>query len=206
MRIGPLAALAAVSACAAMSQTQTQTLAFPAGGTVHVRNSAGELAVEGWDRTEVELTAIHSGRGAPLTIKQNGTEILVDAAKRHNWAESDQDYRIRMPRSAKLVVEHGTGEVHVAGLTGDIHARVCRGEIALSLPAEGKYAIDASSVVGDIVSDYPGKAHRRPWIFAHRFEQEGGTELTHQLYLRVGFGDILILKTIHPAAPGPLAE
>jgi hypothetical protein len=182
---------------------QTQTVAFPAGGTVHVKNSAGELAVEGWDRPQVELTAIHTGQRAPLTMKRNGTEVLIEAATKHKWAESEKDYRIRMPRGAKLVVEHGTGEVHVADVAGDIHATVVRGEIVLTLPAEEKYAINASSVVGDIVSDYPGKAHRRPWIFAHRFEQGGGT---HQLYLRVGFGDILILKTIQPAAPGPLAE
>ena len=180
---------------------QVQTLSMPSGGTVHVKNSAGEVTVEGWDRPEVELTIGKAVQGAKVDMTQQAGEILIETSGRN--APRDQlDYLIRMPKDAKLAVEHGEGEVYVADLTGDIRATVSRGEIVLSLPADGKYGIDARASIGDVVSDFAGQSRRRPWIFGHWFEAGKQAGQAHQLFLRAGFGDILILKTIQPAPIG----
>lgn len=187
------------------AMAQVQTLPMPSGGTVHVRKSAGEVAVEGWDRPEVELTVGKAVKGAKVAMTQKGGEILVETAYAKRAHRDRLDYRIRMPRNAKLAVEHGEGEVHVAGLAGDIRATVSRGEIVLSLPADGKYGIDARASIGDVVSDFAGQSRRRPWIFGHWFES-GKQAGAHQLFLRAGFGDILILKIIQPPLIGRQAE
>ena len=185
---------------------QPETLPMPANGTVHVRNSAGELAVEGWDRPEVELTTAKSVEGAKVAMTRQGDAIVIDTSLPKKAERDRMDYRIRMPRGAKLTVEHGDGEIHVAELAGDIHATVRHGEIVLSLPADGRYGIDARASLGGVVSDFAGQSRRRPWIFGHWFQSGKQAGQTHQLYLRAGFGDILILKTIRPAPPGRQTE
>jgi hypothetical protein len=185
---------------------QVQTLPMPAGGTVHVKDSYGELAAEGWDRQEVQLTMGKSAKGAAVTMKRNGGEVLIQTKLARGTERHLLDYRIRMPRGGKLVVNHGSGEIHVADFAGDVHATVRRGTITLSLPADGKYGIDARASLGAVVSDFPGRSRRRPWIFGHWFESGKQAGQAHQLYLRAGFGDILILKTIHPASVGRQAE
>ena len=180
-----------------------QTVALPPGAAVHVKNLNGDVAIEGWDRPDVELAA---PKGAPVSIAAQGNEVLIASTAREHG--SHQDYSIRMPRDARLVVEHRDGEVDVAEVTGDVRATVCRGEIVLRLPASGQYGIDARSKWGEIVSDFPAPAgassRRRPWLIGHRLEKAAGAG-AHQLYLRAGFGDILVLKILQPAAAGPPA-
>jgi len=99
-------------------------------------------------------------------------------------------------------LEDKDGEIHVIGVDADIQAKVRRGEIVLILPEAGRYAIDAKSKLGGIVSDFPGKSRRNRLIFGHGFAA-GASSAAHKLYLRAGFGDILVLKDEKPAAPRP---
>jgi hypothetical protein len=106
--------------------------------------------------------------------------------------------------NARLAADHDTGEVHVDNLTSDIHVTVLNGGITLHLPQEGQYGIDAKSDLGGVASDFPGHKKRRPWLLGHQFVQE--MSAPHKLYLRVGFGDITILKILRPPTPGPLTH
>jgi hypothetical protein len=107
----------------------------------------------------------------------------------------DLEYRIKAPRNAVLEVDHVTGEVHVYDMTADIRATVHSGLITLNLPPESVYDIDAKSELGEVISDFPG--HRqRTRVFGHQFVQ--GTPAAHKLYLRAGFGDIIIFKIQKP--------
>ena len=208
--------------------TKTERMDFPAGGVLHVKHSIGELTVEGWDQPGMEITTIKSPRLAydsqwrekashkreldetHVTAERHENEVAVTTTLPHRsflppWPLRGGrgvglDYQIKIPRNARLVVEHGSGEVHVEGLTGDLHVTVRRGEITVRVPQEGEYAIDARSSLGDIVSDFPGSAHRRPWLFAHRFAGEASAS-AHKVYLRTSFGDIIILKIRQPAEP-----
>src|SRR5579864_7751349 len=40
----------------------TEHVEFAAGGTLHVKNSAGEVDVEGWDQSGVEITTVRSSQ------------------------------------------------------------------------------------------------------------------------------------------------
>src|SRR5580704_17744521 len=42
--------------------TKTERFDFPAGGTLRLKNSIGELTVEGWDQPGIEITTIKSPR------------------------------------------------------------------------------------------------------------------------------------------------
>jgi hypothetical protein len=69
---------------------------------------------------------------------------------------------------------------------------------------QSEYAIDSKTDLGAVISDFPGREERLRWRLGHRFTQE--TKGAHNLYLRVAFGDIVILKYRQPAPPGPLTH
>jgi hypothetical protein len=209
--------------------TTTEHQSFSPGGTLRLQNSIGEVTVEGWERPEVEVTVTKSTQDAyyqreresaskaldrvSVHTERRGEEVAIMTAIRHRsfppplpWRKAthvDLEYRIQVPSNTRLIVNHNTGEVHVDNLSGDVEAKVLGGEIALGLPPEGQYDIDAKSDVGSVTSDFPGRAHRRLWQIGHQFL--GDTPAApHKLHLRIGFGDIVILKMVKPATPAPL--
>ena len=212
---------------------KTERMDLPAGGVVHVLHSRGELVVEGWDRPEVEITTKKSPplkydsqwREKPsherelqevrVTMERHGEEVVITTTlpRRRTFPPPSPlsspthvvlEYQIKVPRDAKLTVEHEGGEVHVEDVAGDIQVTAVAGPITLRLPQDGQYVIDAKCDVGTVVSDFPGSTRRRPWLLGHRFVPEA-TASGHKLYVRAGAGDITILKIRKPAAPGPVS-
>jgi hypothetical protein len=208
---------------------KTEHIDFPSGSTVRLKNSTGELTIEGWDQPGVEIAtdkstkaeytsverekASHDLERVQITVERNGDELIittdfprhrgfpppspVGAARNFNL-----NYRIKVPPDTRLIVDHDVGEVHFDSVTGDIHATSLQGSITLHLPAGGQYAIDAKSDIGSVASDFPGSTKRQFWLVGHQFIQS--SQAPHKLFLRDGFGDIVILKMRRPPAPPPL--
>jgi hypothetical protein len=198
--------------------TNRQHLDLPPGGTLTFRNSTGELTIEGWDQPGVEITTSKSTKATyasgerekgsrevekvQVAAERHGDEVVVTTTPQHRGfplsADVDLDCRVKVPRAARLVVKHGAGEVHFDDVTGDIHATASKGAITLHLPAGDQYAIDAKSGIGSVTSDFPGSTERR-WLVGHQFVQT--SQAPHRLYLRTGYGDIIILKIQKPPMP-----
>jgi hypothetical protein len=214
--------------------SKTEKLDFPSGGTLRVQNSTGELTIEGWDQPGVEITTIKSSKDAyagqdrekatreldrvQTSTKLDGNELVVTSKfPRHRAfpyvtplqtvTNFDLEYVIKVPRNAKLIVKHDDGEVHVDDVTGNIQVTARQGLIALRLVSEMPPAIDAKSDLGSVNSDFTGgltgKDTRRPWPFGHTFV-EGAASAPQNLHLKIGFGDIVILKAHEPKAPPPI--
>jgi hypothetical protein len=209
----------------------TERADFPSGGLLRFRNSIGELTVEGWDRPDVEITTLKSTKALYLpsdrekasheldqvriSVERRGDELIVTTDfPRHRGLPPpsplraatgfELEYHVKAPMNARLAADHDTGEVHVDNLRSDIHVTVLNGGITLHLLPEGQYGIDAKSDFGDVVSGFPGHKKARPWLLGHQFVQD--TSGAHNLYLRVGFGDITILKIQKPPTPSPLSQ
>jgi hypothetical protein len=207
---------------------RTERLDFPASGVLHLKRPMGEVVIEGWDESGMEITITKAppllydpqrreiqGRAGELdrvrvTTERQGNEVVVATAgpgrrvfpPRAAAAGILVTYRIRIPRNAALIADDAEGEVHVTDLAGDIHVTAGKGEITLRLPADGQYALDARSRAGDVIADYPGRELRRFWLVGHRFSPEeapGG----HKVYLRIGYGDILISQARNARLPAP---
>jgi hypothetical protein len=211
--------------------SKTEHIEFPSGGVIRLMNSIGDLTVEGWNRSDVEITTVKSTKGAypagerekvslelqrvRVAAERNGDELVIttDFPRHRRFPPSfpflvgatsfDLEYHIRVPHDVRLVVDHDVGEVHVDNLTGDIDATLLQGEIMLHLPEEGRYTVNAKSDFGSVRSDFPGQEKRRLWLMGHRILSED-SPTTHKLNLRVGFGDIIILKARVPKPPEPL--
>jgi hypothetical protein len=211
--------------------SNTEHTDFPPNGVLRLKNSTGELTIEGWDQAGVEITTVKSTKAAyasaerdkashdldtvQIATERQGAELVITTAfPRHRGlppssplggAKSfDLDYHIKVPRDAQLIVDHDVGDVHFESVTGDIHATALQGSITLHLPEAGQYAIDAISDFGSVISDFPGSMKRRFWLVGHQFIQKA--EAPHTLYLRDGFGDIIILKIRKPPTPTPLNQ
>ena len=210
--------------------SKTERIDFPSGGTLRLKNSIGVLTVEGWDQPEVEITTIKSSKDAyearerkkakrdldrvRVTSERRGQELVISTDfPRHRAIlpnpaggaiNFDLEYRIKVPSAAQLMVTHDVGEVNVHNLTGNVDVTLLQGEIMLHLPEEGKYAINAKSDYGNVRSDFLGEEKRhRWWPVGHRVLNEDSGS-AHTLNLKVGYGDIIILKTRVPKAPESL--
>ena len=191
--------------------TKTESMDFPSGGTLRLTNSSGELTVEGWDQPTLEITTVTSVKlnagpkeletaardleNVRITTERHGGEVVIATffPRRRGWLAVPSlpgatlfnlEYGIKVPRSAKLIVAHSNGEVHIENIAGDIQAAVRRGAITLYLPEQGPYAIDAKSKLGSIVSDYPGTAKRERWLVGHEFVQNAPAA-PRKLFLRL---------------------
>ncbi len=205
--------------------TNTETSDFPSGGTLHLKNSIGELTIEGWDQAGLEMTTIKSSKIAvegqarekevklldsvKIATERKGDEVTIstDFPKHGKIArpflgktDFDLEYRIKVPNNARLTIDQDMGEVHIDNVSGEIHATDRMGLITVRLP-DGPYAIDAKSKLGAVESDFPGNEQRRKF-FGHTFLENSPTP-AQKMFLRVGYGDIIIVRMHQPAPPAP---
>jgi hypothetical protein len=208
--------------------SKTEHVDFPAGGTLRLDKSIGELTIEGWDQPGIEITTTKSTKdiftpkdrekelkdldSVRVSTKLNGSELVVNTEFPHHksfpWVspvsdttDFDLEYRIMVPRNTRIVVKHNAGEVHFAGLTGNIEATVPQGLISLWLTGDTTRSIDAKSRIGSVTSDYPGTVTRHPWPLGHEVTEAPSTT-AQNLHLRVGYGDIIIRKAFTLPSPG----
>jgi hypothetical protein len=205
--------------------SNTEHLDFVPNGTLRLTNSIGVLTVEAWDRTDIEITTIKSTKleyeardreketheldKVHVGAERHGDELVVTTTFPRNRllhpvageGNFDLEYHIKAPNNTRIVANHHVGDVNVDGLVGDIQATLLEGQITLHLPEEERYTITAKSRFGHVNSDFPGLQKRRWWLLGHHAENEDSTA-THKLNLKVGYGDIVILKTQVPKVAG----
>jgi hypothetical protein len=206
--------------------TMTDTVDFTPGGALRLDNSIGEVIVTGWDKPQVEVTTVKSKKRLytpkerekaiqdlakiQILTERRGNDVVVTSKYpkyglippypfRNRHGDLDVEYRISAPRNARLVIDHNSGEVHVADVASDIDVRVRIGSITLRLPEENQYAIDAKADAGGIFSDFPGPIDRRLSLVGHKLNARP-SQAMHNLHLRIGFGDIEIVKIRRPYA------
>jgi hypothetical protein len=210
--------------------SKTEKADFPANGTLRLQNSTGELTIESWDQPGIEITTTKSSTEEYLpkdrdkatkdldrvriSMKRNGDELVIRTEyPRHRafpYVEPlstvtnfDLEYVIKVPRNAKLIIKHDDGEVHVDDVTGNIQATARQGLIALRLVTDMSPAIDASSFIGTVNSDFAGKETFQPLHFGHKFVG-GAASAPQTLRLKIGYGDVVILQAHGPKAPPPV--
>jgi hypothetical protein len=202
----------------------TDRVDFAAGGTIRFEGSVGELNIEGWDQPQVQVTLTRFDyadatdkdrekskleRITLKTEKRSGNELVITTTLPHrNYfmrkvrgaTNSDMNYRIMVPRDSHLIVHHGSGDVIVYDVGGDIEATARTGAIVVQLEDPALYAIDARSKVGEVYSDYDGQ-YRTPLRIGEGFLASAQPP-AHRIFLRVRIGDIDIVKM----GPNPIAK
>jgi hypothetical protein len=192
---------------------------FAAGGTIRVEGSYGDLNIEGWDQSQIEVVLTRSDYAAATDKdradlkaklekiafkieKRPGNEIVVDTQIPHrNYfirkalgkTDANLEYRIMVPRDSHLIVHHGNGDVVLYDVGGDIEATAGVGSITVQLRDPAQYAIDARNRVGGLYTgDYSGQYHNR-FPLGKTFANSTPPP-AHKVYLRVRIGPVDVIK------------
>ncbi len=129
------------------------------------------------------------------TDRRDNDVVVTTVVPKHKDVQIE--YRITRHAVSPTAIDHNKGGVYVTGIAGDIRATVRNGQIMLRLPENGVYAINAKCRTGQVQSDFTGGTEKFTKRFGDSFTKAG--DAAKKLDLRVGFGDILILKTpYHP--------
>jgi DUF4097 and DUF4098 domain-containing protein YvlB len=138
-----IAALAGPSAMtrratADVTDRQSQTVSLPAGKSLSIDVTIGQVRIEGWDRPDAELVVERHAPNAaqftrvPLAIDDTPARVSIRATQIDNGTNPAfrADVTVRVPRTASLdrvqVVE---GRIAIDGVSGRISADIRRGPI-----------------------------------------------------------------------------
>lgn len=199
-----------------VDQVTSEKVDFTSGGAVRVEHSAGELNIEAWDEPDVQVTVTREDwvrdkaraldragqqlKDIKVTVTKNGNDIVISTVRKHS-IDINLDYRIMVPKNARLVVEHETGDVVIDGVDADIDAKVRTGGILLMIPESGKYSFDARVTSGGIYSDFEGRHHHAALNGETFLENE--PDPARKIHLHVGVGGIEIQKMVPFREPVP---
>lgn len=120
------------------SDVQTRRIALPAGKSLAIEATIAEVRIEGWDRSDAEITIERRGPSAqlltrlPVAIDDTPARVTVRAIQADG--QTDPEYRsdiiVRVPRAA--VIDHVhvlEGGISVARFSGVLTADIRRGSI-----------------------------------------------------------------------------
>jgi hypothetical protein len=208
--------------------TTREIFAFPSGGTLVVNQSFGEVYVEGWDQTDIELTTVRSSkktfkpaeigkayeeleRIAINPVKENDRFVISTEVDKGRFGKGPGSvqvvYRIRVPFHCNLQIRHEIGQVKVKGVAGHMDVTTRVGEIQLRLPTDAPYAVDARSRAGEVNSEISEWKEPQPAV--GQPIPNAPPDDVRKLHLRIGVGSIKIKKQWRdkevPRPPRPVA-
>jgi lia operon protein LiaG len=132
---------------------QTSSYSLPATGTIAVRDSSGDVKLEGWDRDSVQLIVRKQATtdadldSLNAAVTERGGVLGVVAQYPEDCRNCDISFEIKMPRGAHVVVDSSSGDVSVSNAAGPVRVGTASGDIEVRASA-GSTVLHSSS--GDI--------------------------------------------------------
>ena len=137
---------------------------LPATGVTHVNvaNISGSIVIHGWNKPDVDVSALESGSGQDaidrthVTIERSGSAIVVKTTydSGGGWFErsgAQVDYTIHVPAAASLSVSNVSGPTTMNGLRGNIDAEEVSGLLDASLGRlAGTRNVHISAISGSV--------------------------------------------------------
>lgn len=133
------------------------TRSYPAGQNVRLQllNRTGTVTVEGWNRSDVSITAYLESPAANIAPQSLSGTIVVNLV-RDNQGRNDVgnvNFLIRVPYNAQVDIETMIGNLSVSNIrSGLVRARISS-EGDITLTNIGSSAVSAENVIGDIFFD-----------------------------------------------------
>ncbi len=148
-------ALAALPAWAEVREEFHKTVAMDANGVFSLKNVNGSVTISGWDKNEVQIDAVKTGRSdeklREAKIEVAGSGHSVDVVTRypdHSNNSATVEYTVHVPRRARLApVETVNGAVHIDSVGGRIKAQTVNGKVEVWNASD---ELELNSVNGEI--------------------------------------------------------
>jgi hypothetical protein len=117
-----------------------QTRALSPGGEFSLENTNGSIRVTTWDEPRVRIEATraagsrHALRELEVVVQGEGDRVEVRTRSPRGFffgRSGKVDYRVSVPRSARVRVKNINGRVDVEGVSGAVHASNVNGSVEL---------------------------------------------------------------------------
>jgi len=141
---------------ARFQKTVEESRPLAANGELRLENTNGSVRLAAWDEPRVKIEAVkHAGTERALEELQveivgEGDRLTVRTRHPHpRWLGGSQrvDYRVSLPRGARVEVKNVNGRVEVDGVAGPVKAETVNGSVDVTGAAS---AVDASAVNGSV--------------------------------------------------------
>jgi DUF4097 and DUF4098 domain-containing protein YvlB len=149
-----LAAMPLVGAFAA-TPVDREIEADPSGG-LEVRNIAGSVEIEGWNRKAVHVSGTLADNVERLDVRAVGEQIVVEVILRDNSRSHDAgtSLKISAPQAHDLEVDTVSANISVRGIEGEQRLRSVSGSIDT---AGFTTDVELNSVSGDVTARGGGR-------------------------------------------------
>ncbi|MGH8377730.1 MAG: hypothetical protein ACRER7_02145, partial [Gammaproteobacteria bacterium] len=124
-----------------------ETRSATVNATVRVNNIAGTVKVQGWDKSQVQVTGMLTD-GVKLDFHGSGNDLEIRAVyleNSHNNAEAD--LTIQIPVASRLTVNTVSADIDASGLGGSTQLESVSGNVTLDSRDSD---ISAKSVSGEV--------------------------------------------------------
>jgi hypothetical protein len=146
-----------LTASIAIAAQQKVSRHFPAGKNVRLelRNLAGTIEVETWQRDEIKITALMESPAIQFNPRQTDTGLVIDVVGDNRGRDNvgDVNFKIQVPARSSVDLETRQGQITVNNIQGElVRAHVwTSGNISLS--GVNAARVFASNMTGDIFFD-----------------------------------------------------
>ncbi len=154
---GVLLALGACSAGDRVHEQIRRTLSVSSTPNVDVRNVAGVVRIDAWQKPIVDVEATKYGydvsdlRNVTIDVRQEGGNVVVATTYSGDTRGGGVDYHISVPYGASAHIRNVAGAVDLTGVRGNIIVETQAGRITADLgKVEGDRSIALSATTGAI--------------------------------------------------------
>ena len=139
----------------AASSEFTDRRPLHADARLSVRNLAGVIEIDAWDKAEMDLTAQLGDSAEKVEITGTAGDLKVEVKNRKSdryYGDGDTRLKLRVPAGVTLSLDGTSSDLVVRGTKGPITARSVSGDIDLAVPAK---LITVQTVSGDVRLETP---------------------------------------------------
>jgi len=150
-----LAALVAPWSLVQAGRSIHESRAAEPQGEVEIFNLAGKVEVEGWDRSEVEVSGTADDGVDRVDVTGSGrrTSIHVVTRSAHLWGSDGEAHLIvHVPAKSSLMVTLVSSDFEVKGVVGDLKVQSVSGQVS----GEAGGDVRAATVSGNVRMKAPG--------------------------------------------------
>lgn len=129
--------------------------ALNANAKLSVRNLAGVIEVEGWDRAEFDLSAQLGESAEQIEITGSAADLQVEVKNRkvnYTYGDGDTRMKLKVPAGVVLSLDGTSADIVVRGTKGALTARSVSGDVDLMVSAT---EVSAQTVSGDLRLEAP---------------------------------------------------
>ncbi|MCA1633546.1 MAG: hypothetical protein LC802_07470 [Acidobacteria bacterium] len=150
-------ALALASAPAAFAQQKfSKTYRTPRRNIrLQLTNRSGTIEIEGWDRSEIRVSADMESPAAKFTpvVDDEGLVIDVMGDTRGREGVGDVNFRVQVPSDATVDLETRIGNITVRNVRGSMVRAVVTSSGDIDLTGVRAFKVMASNITGNILFD-----------------------------------------------------